>query len=242
MDEVRLIPVKGLPLVSQGDNLAEMIVDHSSVEIEDGDVLVIAQKIVSKAEGAVVDLNTITASPEAEEISKQTGRDARLVQVYLDEATEVIRIKGRMVITRHKLGFKMSSSGVDKSNVAPKDKMIVVLLPKDPDASCRRLRDDIKASTGKNVAVIMNDSLGRDDRDGSIGLAIGIAGISHLDFRKQTDLFGNEANSRIALIDELAAAGSILMGQANESVPAVIIRGVPFLKDEEASIKKILNL
>jgi len=120
--------------------------------------------------------------------------------------------------------------------------MIVVLLPKDPDASCRRLRDDIKASTGKNVAVIMNDSLGRDDRDGSIGLAIGIAGISHLDFRKQTDLFGNEANSRIALIDELAAAGSILMGQANESVPAVIIRGVPFLKDEEASIKKILNL
>jgi len=242
MRSVCLIPVLGIPLVGPGDDIAELIcgacVEHS-ISIEHSDVIVIAHKIVSKAESSIVELNKVIPSEKAKKLAAQTGRDPRLVQVYLDEASEVLFVKGRMVITRHKLGFKTSSSGVDKSNVALRSEGIVVLLPKDPDRSAKRIRAAIRNITGKKIAVIINDSFGRDERDGSVGMAIGIAGISHLELRQQRDLFGNDSNSRIALIDELSAAASILMGQADEAIPVVIVRGVSYTVDEKARIKRI---
>lgn len=244
MKEVHLVPVGGIPLVNAGDDIAQLICKsctENSIVIEGGDVIIIAQKIVSKAEDSIVGLKTIKPTKKALGIAEKTGRDPRLVQVYLNEASKVLFIKGRMVITKHKLGFKMSSSGVDKSNIAPLSDEVVVLLPRDPDGSARKIRESIRNITSENVAVIINDSCGRDDRDGSVGMAIGIAGISHLEFRRQKDLFGNESNSRIALIDELAAAASILMGQADERIPAVIVRGVRYTVDEKASIKNILE-
>lgn len=244
MKEVRLTPVGGIPLVNVGDDIAKLICKactENSIVVEEDDVFVVAQKIVSKAENSTVNLKTIKPTKRAAKIAEKTERDPRLVQVYLNEASKVLFIKGRMVITKHKLGFKMSSSGVDRSNIAPISDEVVVLLPRDPDDSARKIRESIRNITGKNVAVIINDSCGRDDRDGSVGMAIGIAGISHLEFRSQKDLFGNESNSRIALIDELAAAASILMGQADEKIPVVIIRGVRYTVDEETSIKNILE-
>lgn len=243
MKSVSLYPVKGLPLVKQGDNLGELILQSLGqvVGVVDGDIIVIAQKIVSKAEGSVVDLSTIIASPKAQEIAIQTGRDPRLCQIFLDEAKEVIAIKGRMVITRHRLGFVGSSSGVDRSNIAPHEVGRVVLLPKDPDMSARSIRSHIFEKSGKRVAVIINDSCGRDYRGGSVGMAIGIAGIGAIEIKDKKDLFENESRSQIALVDELAASASILMGQADEGVPAVLIRGVPFTIVENASISELLH-
>lgn len=244
MKTVNLIPLKTLPLVKAGDNIAELVIaacKKEAVELLDGDIIVVAQKIISKAENAVVDLKTITPSQQALEIAIQTGRDARLIQVYLDESSELLYVKGRMVITRHKLGFIMSGSGVDRSNVAEHSHETVVLLPKDADVSASAVRAGIKTLTNKVVSVIINDSGGRSDRAGSVGIAIGLSGISTIENRLQKDLFENQANSQIALVDELAAAASILMGQANEGVPVVIIRGVKYTPSEDSKISQILN-
>lgn len=243
MDSLILYGVQGIPLVNDGDDVAELIFSalSSHVPVENDDVIVVAQKIVSKSEGAVVDISTITPSDRAKEIASQTGRDPRLCQLYLDEASEVIAIKGRMVITRHKLGYVGSSSGIDRSNVAPHDDGRLVLLPKDPDGSARKIRSRFFQLTGKKVAVIINDSCGRDYREGSVGMSIGIAGIGHLEIEEKSDLFGNVSRSQIALVDELAAAASILMGQADESVPAVLIRGVQYVSVEDACIAPLLK-
>lgn len=244
MKTVSLIPLSTMPLIKADDNIAELIIfscKNEAVEILNGDIVVIAQKIISKAENAIVDLKTISPSPQALEISSQTGRDARLVQVYLDESLELLYIKGRMVITRHRLGFIMSSAGVDRSNVAEHSHEIVVLLPEDADLSASIIRANIKALTNKDVGVIINDSGGRSDRAGSVGIAIGLSGISAIEHRTQKDLFDNPANSQIALVDELAAAASILMGQADEGVPVVIIRGVKHTPSEDSKISHILN-
>ncbi|MEK9156375.1 MAG: coenzyme F420-0:L-glutamate ligase [Patescibacteria group bacterium] len=243
--EVRLIAIPSIPLIREGDNLGAIIrecCDAQNIAIRQSDILVVAQKIVSKAEGAVINLKDVVPSEMALELAGQTGRDARLCQVYIDESAEILRVKGRMVITRHRLGFECSGSGVDRSNIAPHSDETVVLLPKDPDQSARIIRETIKIANGKSIAVIISDSFGRNDRDGSIGTAIGIAGIAPLELREQRDLFGNPANSRIALVDELAAAASIIMGQADESFPVVLIRGARFTTEENASIKKLLFL
>lgn len=241
---VVLIAVSGIPLVRVGNDIGLMICEAVRVAkeaVEDDDIVIVAQKIVSKAEGAVIDLGHVTPSERAKDLSRKTGRDARLCQVYIDESSEIISVKGRMVITRHRLGFECSSAGVDRSNVAPNDDCIVVLLPKDPDDSARRIRQCVREVTGKRVAVVINDSMGRAARDGSIGMAIGIAGIGHIEYRSQTDLWGNPSNSRIALVDEVSAAASILMGQADEGIPVVIARGVEYAVNENATIRDILN-
>lgn len=240
---VRIIPVMGIPLIKRGDNLGQIIKEQcirNQIIVKDDDIIVVAQKIISKSEGLIIRLKNISPSKRARELSNLTGRDPRLCQVYLDESSEIISIKGRMVIARHKFGFICSSAGVDRSNVAPRDKEMVALLPRDPDNSAKKIREYLKKSLGKTAAVIINDSFGREGRDGSVGIAIGIAGISHLESRKQKDIYENESNSRIAIVDELAAAASIIMGQANERIPVVIIRGVSYTREENASIKKIL--
>jgi coenzyme F420-0:L-glutamate ligase/coenzyme F420-1:gamma-L-glutamate ligase len=244
MPTITLHSITKIPLVRKGDQVAQLIVESASsdgVMIEDGDLIVLAQKIVSKAEGATVKLSDVVASAKATELAQMTGRDARLCQLYLDEASEVIAVKGRMVITRHKLGYVGSSSGIDRSNIAPHSEEVMVLLPKDPDASARKIREDIKHLTGKTVAIIINDSCGRDYRDGSVGMAIGVGGIDALRIDEKVDLYGNPSTSRIAVVDEVAAAASLLMGQANEGVPVVVVKGVTYTVSENATIQDFIQ-
>lgn len=244
MSTITLHSLTKIPIVKEGDNIAVFIMNSAiqdNVVIEDGDLVVIAQKIVSKAEGATVKLSGVTVSLEAQKLADKTGRDARLCQLYLDEAAEVIAVKGRMVITRHKLGYVGSSSGIDRSNVAPHAEEIIVLLPKDPDASAARVQTAIKQFTGKTIGVIINDSCGRDYRDGSVGMAIGIAGINALRIDEKVDLFGNPSTSYIAIVDEVAAAASLLMGQANEGVPAVVVKGVTYTVSDHATIQDLIH-
>jgi coenzyme F420-0:L-glutamate ligase/coenzyme F420-1:gamma-L-glutamate ligase len=238
-----LYAIPNVPLIKAGDNLGELLYKAATVgafTFANHDILVVAQKIISKAENAVVRLSTINPSTEAVGLAKATGRDPRLCQVYIDESSEILGTKGRMVITRHRLGFQCTGAGVDRSNVAHHDEGVVVLLPKDPDESAQRIRLSLEELTGKKLAVIVNDSFGKADRDGSVGISVGLSGIRHLEERHQRDLFENTANSRIALVDEVAAAASILMGQADERTPAVVVRGVQYTRDEHASITNLL--
>lgn len=244
MSTITLYALTKIPLVTHGDDIAKLVVDSAiqdDITINDGDLIVLAQKIVSKAEGATMRLSDVIVSSEAKKLARQTGRDARLCQLYLDEASEVIAVKGRMVITRHKLGYIGSSSGIDRSNIAPYSEGVVVLLPKDPDASAAKIRESVRQLTGKTVGVIINDSCGRDYRDGSVGMAIGVAGVNALRVDEKIDLFGNPSTSRIAIIDEVAAAASLLMGQANEGVPAVVVKGVTYTASEHANIQDFIH-
>lgn len=238
-----LYAVPNLPVVSEGDDLARLI-HVSAIEdgfvFEDGDVIVVAQKIVSKAEGATVRLSDVDPSLRAVELARATGRDARLCEVYLRESREILEIRGTMIVTRHRLGFVCTSAGVDRSNVGPSGAEVVLLLPQDPDASARRIRSRLRSLAGCDIAVIISDSFGKPDRDGAIGVAIGIAGIRHLEEYESCDLFGKESSPQINLIDELAGAASMLMGETGEGRPVVVIRGVPYTRDESASIQRLL--
>ncbi|MEI7777578.1 MAG: coenzyme F420-0:L-glutamate ligase [bacterium] len=244
MSTITLHSLTKIPLVKEGDDVAKLIVESAmkdSISIENGDVLVIAQKIISKSEGATVRLSDVAVSYEARKLAEQTGRDARMCQLYLNEASEVIAVKGRMVITRHKLGYVGSSSGIDRSNIAPHSEEVVVMLPKDPDASAAKIRASIQHLIGKTTAVIINDSCGRDYRDGSVGMAIGVAGVNALRTDERVDLFGNPSKSCIAIVDEVAAAASLLMGQTNEGVPAVVIKGFTYTTAEHSTIQDIIQ-
>jgi len=235
--------LEGIPLIKEGDNLASTIRDAaitSSLTIEDDDVLVVAQKIVSKAEGRVVDLADITPTDRARRLAEHTGRDPRLCQLYLNESRAILEVKGRHVVTLDKLGLVGTGAGIDRSNVGKRDDGMVVLLPEDPDASARRIRQGIRALTGRRVAVIVSDSLGSPSREGAFGAAIGLAGIRHLEEPSEQDLFGNPSAPVIDRVDEIASAASILMGQSDAARPVVVGRGIPYTVDEEASIRPLL--
>lgn len=233
----------GIPLIKQGDDLASIIYDAataSGLTLQDDDVLVVAQKIVSKAEGRVVNLADVTPADPAKRLAEHTGRDPRLCQLYLDESRAVLEVKGRHVVTLHKLGLVGTGAGIDRSNVAKRDDGLVVLLPADPDASARRIRQGIGSLTGRRVAVIVSDSLGSPSREGAIGAAIGLAGIRHLEEPSEQDLFGNPSAPLIDRVDEIASAASILMGQSAAARPVVVGRGITYTVDEEASIRRLL--
>lgn len=235
--ELRLIALPGMPLVKAGDDLTGLIIEavHRCGEmLRDGDVLVVAQKIVSKAEGRTVSLATVRPSPRAIELAKETSKDPRFVEVVLCESHEVVRYARDVLIVAHKLGFVMANAGIDQSNVAPESAELVLLLPEDPDASCDRLRDDIKARVGVDVAVIINDSHGRAWRIGSVGVALGVAGLpAVVDLRGRVDLFDRALRiTEVGFADELASAASLMMGQADEARPVVLLRGVPYPRRE----------
>jgi coenzyme F420-0:L-glutamate ligase / coenzyme F420-1:gamma-L-glutamate ligase len=240
-----LTPLLGLPEVQSGDDLAGLIaaaLRNASLTPETGDVLVVAQKIVSKAEGRRVDLATVTAGERARELAALTRKDPRLVELVLAEATEVLRAKPDVLIVRHRLGFVMANAGIDRSNVAPGRSEWVLLLPEDPDASALRLRAALRERCGAAPAVIISDSFGRPWRRGVVNVAIGAAGIAALlDRRGDKDRVGRALQvTEVALGDALAGAAGVLMGEGAESVPAVHIRGLA-LRGPENPARSLLR-
>jgi coenzyme F420-0:L-glutamate ligase/coenzyme F420-1:gamma-L-glutamate ligase len=230
-------PLAGIPLVQAGDDLAALVLGGlraSALTLEDGDVVVLAQKVVSKAEGRVVDLATVTPSARAIEMAPAADKDPRLVELVLSESAEVLRTRPGALIVVHRLGFVCANAGIDQSNVSGANSDAAdaqcLLLPLDPDASAARLRAELKARTGREVAVLIIDSFGRAWRNGTMGQALGVAGMPGLlDLRTRPDLFGRPLkHSELGLADEAAAAASLMMGQADEGRPVVLMRGVPY--------------
>jgi coenzyme F420-0:L-glutamate ligase/coenzyme F420-1:gamma-L-glutamate ligase len=236
--EIRLIALPGIPMVREGDDLAALIlksVADCGESFQDGDILVIAQKVVSKAEGQTRRLDTVIPSPRAMMFAEKTGKDPRLLELILEEAAEVLRYSRDLIIVEHRLGFVMANAGIDQSNVIDSaDRNVVLLLPRDPDASCGKIRNELRARTATDVGVIVNDSHGRAWRNGTIGVALGVSGLpAVVDLRGTMDLFGRKMRStEIGLADEIAAAASLLMGQAAEGQPIVLVRGVPYARRE----------
>lgn len=242
--EITLHAISGIPLVKPDDDIAELILraaDQEDFEFQQNDIVVIAHKIVSKTEGQLVDLEEVKPSSKALEIAAETQIDPRHVQVVLDQSKAVLRIKPKILITEHNLGFIGSKAGIDRSNATTDQGRTVVLVPKDPDASARKIREKLMTETSKKIAVIINDSFGRPYREGSVGMAIGISGVSAIQKVEKQDLFGRDLHNEIAVVDEIAAAASILMGQANEMRPVVVVRGVDYTTDEQSTIQELLR-
>ena len=230
---VELIAPAGLPRIQPGDDLAQLIAPFG---LRDGDVVVLAQKIVSKSEGRLVRLSDITPSARAIELAEKVQKDPRQVELILQESAEVIRAIPGVLIVQHRLGFVMANAGVDASNVDDPEQ--VLLLPVDPDGSARKLRARLKEIAGVEVGVVINDSWGRAWRMGTAGMAIGAAGIPGLiDMRGQPDMNGKVLRvTEIGHADEIAAAASMMMGQAAEGRPVVILRGLdPNRRDGNAA-------
>jgi len=229
--ELRFSTLPGIPLVSAGDDLASILLGalrRSGLTIAHGDVLVVAQKIVSKAEGRLVDLASVQPTPEALALAEEIEKDPRLTQLILDESTEVIRKKPGVIIVRHRLGHVGANAGIDQSNIEHGDGEVALLLPVDPDRSAALLHDAIRKETGRHVAVIVADSLNRPWRLGTVGAAIGCAGLRVLDdLRGGVDMFGRELKvTMVNRADSLAATASLLMGETTEATPAVLIQGL----------------
>ena len=228
---ISLLPVEGLPLVQPGDPLADLIVESldSAGGVQDKDILVIAQKIVSKAEGRVVDLSTVEPSADALLLAEQSEKDPRLVELILRESRKVVRIRRGLIVVEDCRGFICANAGIDRSNIEQHDDdERVALLPVDPDASAQRLCTRVHELTGMRIGIIINDSHGRAFREGTVGVAIGLAGVPALaDRRGESDLTGYVLqHTVIGIADEIAAAASIIMGPAAEGVPAVLVRGL----------------
>ena len=219
------------PLVEPGDALAPMLVTclrANHITLQAGDVLVLAQKIVSKAEGRYVNLNDVTPGADALELARRADKDPRQVELILRESSEVLRVRPGVIIVEHRNGYVHANAGIDRSNIASDpDNPRVLLLPEDPDASARRLREELAALTGIAPQLVINDSAGRAWRNGTVGMAIGTAGLEPLHNQiGERDLFGNTLEvTEPAVADELAAAASLVMGQAAEGCPVVLARG-----------------
>jgi coenzyme F420-0:L-glutamate ligase / coenzyme F420-1:gamma-L-glutamate ligase len=236
--ELTLRALDGVPLVKAGDDLAGIILDAlaaSGLALQADDVVVLAQKIVSKAEGRMIELGGIEPSAEAIEIATRSDKDPRVVQLILEESDEVLRVRPGAVIVGHRLGFVAANAGIDQSNIGNgADDDRVLLLPLDPDGTCAKLRSELKARTGVDIAVVIIDSIGRAWRNGTVGTAIGVSGMAGLlDLRTKPDLFGRPLKtSELGLADELASAASLVMGQSSEGRPIVLARGVPYARRE----------
>ncbi len=268
-----LTPLQNIPFIRRDDNLADIVVNalqENNITLEDNDIFVFAQKIISKAEGRTVNLTTVTPSQRAIELAQQTEKDPRLVELILQESNEVIRTRVGAIIVEHKLGFVCANAGIDHSNVnsplsradiipegwrsrsdsggeveagaREKSEDWVLLLPQNPDRSAKNIQSEIESTTGKRVAILIIDSHGRAWRNGTVGTAIGVAGLPALeDLRGKPDLFGFKLQvTQVGVADELAAAASLVMGQAAEGTPIVHVRGFPYpLRD--GSLKELIR-
>lgn len=229
---IEIIAVPNIPDVQAGDDITDLLLSAlatASMQLEENDIVVIAQKIVSKAEGRVVNLADVTPSIQAQEIAKKTEKDPRLVELILRESDGISRMRPGLLIVKHRLGFTSANAGIDRSNVGPPDNgQCVALLPEDPDQTAAIIRQDIQLRTGKTIAVLISDSHGRPFRLGTVGVAIGAAGLPALwDRRGEHDRYGYELqHTEVGTGDEIASAASLLMGQSAEGVPIVIVRGL----------------
>ena len=255
-----LTPLKDIPLIRQNDELADIIVsslDRSNITLEDNDIFVLTQKVVSKAEGRMVNLATMIPSLHAMELAAQTEKDARLVELILRESKSILRTRPGTIIAEHKLGFICANAGIDHSNVAPlhlppNSKNLggekeggdefVLLLPENPDQSASEIRTKIESRTNKKIGVMIIDSHGRAWRIGTEGVCIGLSGIPGvIDERGWQDLFGYTLRiTVVGVADELAAAASLVMGQAAERTPIVHVRGFPYPL-RESSLKELIR-
>lgn len=232
---ITLTAVPGLPHIQSGDDVGALILaalSQANITLQAGDVLAVAQKVVSKAEGQQVNLRDVTPDARAQEVAQVTGKDARLVALILQESVGISRLRQGVLIVRHRLGFTSANAGIDRSNVPQSatdaDNETVLLLPLDPDASAARLRRALEAHFGVRLGVLITDSHGRPFRLGTVGVAIGVAGIPALwDRRGEADLYGYRLqHTDVGVADEIAAAAGLLMGQAAEGTPVVLVRGL----------------
>ena len=237
---LQLFPLEGLPAIRPRDDLAALLSDAAeAVGICLGDLLVVCQKAVSKAEGRVVDLRGVTASAVAERLGQELEKDPRIVEIILAETRRIVRMDQKHLIVETHHGLVCANAGVDESNSL--DDSTVILLPEDPDASARRLRDDLRERISLDVPVLITDTVGRPWREGLVEVAIGVAGfLPMLDFRGRRDLSGRELHHTVvAAADELAAAAGLLM-EKDRGVPAVLVRGYPFQRGE-GSARELLR-
>ena len=234
-----------MPLIQPGQDLSDEIINaiaSESILVDDGDVIAIAQKIVSKSENRYLDISSLSPSEEAKTLSKQIDKDPKFIQAILNESKKVVRYRMGVLIVEHKLGFIHANAGIDRSNI-DQEQDIVLLLPEDPDESAKEISQSLSQFFKKNVSVIITDTMGRPFRNGIVGFTIGSHNIeSILDERGQKDLYGNELKvTQIGIADELAAAASLLMGQAAQKKPVVIIKGYKFnqnnLSDSQSLIR-----
>jgi coenzyme F420-0:L-glutamate ligase/coenzyme F420-1:gamma-L-glutamate ligase len=244
MNRLSLTALPDIPLIQQGDDLAEIILQSlkkAQIELQDGDVLVLAQKIVSKAEGRRVNLADVVPSAEAISLAEETEKDSRLVEMILQESKAVSRTRPGLIIVEHNLGFICANAGIDHSNVSGSHDW-VLLLPENPDASAARLRAVLEESSGARLGVSIIDSHGRAWRNGTVGITIGLSGFPGVvDKRGEFDLFGYEMRvTVVGAADELAAAASLLMGQVAEGTPVVHVRGFPYSL-REAGMEELLR-
>jgi len=245
---LQLTPLPNIPLVEPGDDLVELILKalaQAGIQLLDGDILVLAQKIVSKAEGRIINLCEISPSVQAQQLAEQSGKDPRLAELILRESRQILRVRPGVIIVEHRLGFVCASAGIDHSNVIrpgekqgkepvdkpdPKPEDWVLLLPENPDASAQAIRSRLETATGARLGVLIIDSHGRAWRMGTEGVAIGLSGLPGLvDMRGWPDLFDFRLQiTQVGVADELAAAASLIMGQAAEGTPVVHVRGFPY--------------
>ncbi len=232
MSDITISTLGGIPLIDAGDDVAAIILETAAaigLRFADGDVLVIAQKIISKAEGRLMRLSDVEPGEAAQVLAAETEKDPRLVQLILDESAVVLRHKPGVIIVRHKLGHVGANAGIDQSNITHDKGDAALLLPSDPDASAVRLFDTLKDMTGKHVGVIIADSMNRPWRMGTVGGAIGCAGVQVLDdLRGARDMFGREL--KVAMVnraDSIAATASLAMGETTERTPVALVRGLP---------------
>jgi len=239
---IEIIAIENLPLIAKGDDLAEMICDAAKEQgtpIKEKDVIVITHVAVSKAEGNVVNLDEVSPSERAKEIALKVGKEPALVEVILRETKEIVRMGPNSLITETNNGMVCANAGVDRSNV--QGERNVALLPKNPDVSAQKISQEIRRLTGCYVAVLISDTHGRPLRMGEINVAIGVAGIKPIrDRRGEKDLFGYVLRiKQTAIADELASAAELVIGQANEGIPAAIIRGYNYQKAENVSARQL---
>jgi coenzyme F420-0:L-glutamate ligase / coenzyme F420-1:gamma-L-glutamate ligase len=245
---MNIIPIRNIPLIKPGDDLSMIIaeiVEKDGFQFEDNDVLVLAQKIVSKSEGRLVNLTQVKPSDEANRLAEITGKEPEFIELVLRESKSVLRTRGGVIIVEHNRGFICANAGIDHSNVEGpwgNQEDWILLLPENPDESSKKIRDQIKVLTGKNIGVMIIDSHGRAWRMGIVGVAIGVAGVPALvDLRGEEDMFGYQLKvTQVAAADELAAAASLVMGQAAERIPAVLVRGFPYPL-RESSLEELIR-
>lgn len=242
--EVRIIGVKGIPMIKVNDDLGKIICESAEKQgtpILDNDVIIVTQKIVSKAEGRIVHLKDVEPSTFAKSVSTITGKEPELVELILGESRSIVRLTGPHLITETKHGWVCANSGIDKSNVSGGD--AVTLLPVNPDRSAFRIRKQIEKLTGKQVAVIVTDTFGRPLREGNVDVAIGVSGIDPiLDMRGTKDIFGYVLRVKeTAIADELASAAELVIGNAREQIPVAMIRGYKYPVSNSARARKLIR-